>query len=396
MGKQLDGIFALMTVMKFGGAVLGDAEGFLRMTRILERSEGALVVVSALATTTRDLEAAARTAAAGDVETALNALEEIRSTHLQMVDQIVRTSALQDAGRSELNQDIQELRRILEGVSVTRQITPRTLDRVLAFGERFALTLAHYTLLDTGLDATAIDATDLLVTSDTFGQATPIVSKSRIRIEKSLIPLLSQHRFVVTQGFIGATERGEPTTMGRESSNLSATMMASLINAKQVVVWTDVAGVRSTDPELVTSTTVRPHLSFAQARHAAHHGLKLLYKTMIDPAEEAGIPISIRSMMVPDGEHTEIDGTTATVDPIVTLSDVPGESTKKVTILFCDTQTWLTSLAHAAPSLNEPEGLYVVSDPKEEAVTIHTNPLDALLLTRLLHDHLTTARKETA
>lgn len=386
-----------MTVMKFGGAVLGDAEGFLRMTKILDRSPGGLVVVSALATTTRDLESAAHTAATGDVENALKQLETIHSAHIQLVEQLVEDASLLNAGRSELDQAVQDLRRILEGVSVTRQITPRSLDRILAFGERFALTLARYTLLDKGLDAVAIDAADLLVTSDTFGQATPIASKSRVRVEKSLLPLLSEHRFVVTQGFIGATERGEPTTMGRESSNLSATMLAALIDAERVVVWTDVEGVRSTDPGLVSTTTVRPHLSYAQARHAAHHGLKLLYKTMIDPVEDAGIPISIRSIMKPEGEHTEIDGTTTPVEPIVTLSqEAANPSTMVVTILFCDTHAWLTSLAKATPSLNEPEGLYVVSDPEEEAVTVRAHPTDAQLLTQLLHDHLNTAHKETA
>jgi len=378
-----------MTVMKFGGAVLGDTAGFLRMVQILDGVEGGLVIVSALATTTRDLESAARTAAGGDIGSARAGVERIRDTHAGLAAGVVSSSSHRQLVLERLNGAVADLHRLLEGVAITRQLTPRTLDRILAFGERFALDIAHYALLDKGLDAVVADATELLVTTDLFGQATPIPSKSKIRVDKILSPLLSEHRFVITQGFVGATERGEPTTMGRESSNLSATMLASLLAAERVEVWTNVEGVRSTDPELVDVTFVRPHLSYEQARHAAHHGLKLLYKTMIDPAETAGIPISIRCTLAPDGVRTEIDAAEAPVEPIVTFVEhAPGDQAT-VTILFCGTALWLTALAHVVGQINEPEALYVIADPEEEAVTIRTNAEDARRLTALLHDQLT-------
>ena len=312
-----------MIVMKFGGAVLGDAQGFLNMTSILAEADRGLVVVSALATTTRELEEAARAASEGSGEAAATSIARIRRSHADLIDNVISTDSLKIELQGHLNSAVNDLQRLLDGVGITRQLTPRTLDRILAFGERLALDIAHHALLDKGLDACAVDATELIVTSDAFGRAQPIVAKSKVRVDKVLSPLLEAHRFVLTQGFVGATERGQPTTMGRESSNLSATLLASLIGAERVEVWTDVEGVRSADPNLVSPTLLRPHLSYGQAQHAAHHGLKLLYKTMIDPVERSGIPITIRCTSAPDGDRTEINATPAPVDPIITLVEDP-------------------------------------------------------------------------
>jgi aspartate kinase len=126
---------------------------------------------------------------------------------------------------------------------------------------------------------------------------------------------------VVTQGFVGRTEHGDTTTMGTESSNLTAAIAGSLLHAREIVIWTDVPGVRSTDPSVAATTYVRPHLNYDQATLAAAHGLKLLYPTMIPPAAQAGVPIRIACPSDPHGDHTIIDAQPASPAAIVVQDD---------------------------------------------------------------------------
>ena len=385
-----------MTVMKFGGAALRDADGFRRMVEILSDTDHAVVVVSALSTTTRDLETCALTAKNTDVKGALGLLESVLSRHRNLAQEALdgseeRTAVLEILGRSA-----RDLERLLHGIAVTRQLTPRTLDRVLSFGEHLALTIAVHALSARGLDAVALNAGELIVTTDAFGSATPIESKSRVLAERVLSPLLDQHRFVVVQGFVGATERGEPTTMGKESSNLTATFVASLIAAERVVIWTDVDGIRSIDPKIESETELRPFLTYEQAKHAAHHGLKLLYKTMIEPAERSGIPITIAATHSSGGETTVISSAQTDVRPIVTLveTDVPGMWA--VHVLFTNTLQWLSALHSAVAGINDSLRLHVLADPAASVVTITLSEEDAYSLARQLHATLTSTSKRSA
>lgn len=378
-----------MTVMKFGGATLRDAQGFHRMVGILQGADHALVVVSALARTTRDLEHCADLARQADPAAAREHLRTIVEHHSELAREVISDPAHLAAVGNHLRTAQAELERLLDGVAITRQCTPRTLDRILAFGERFALDLAVHALQASGLDAAPADARSLIVTTDQFGLARPIAPKSRVLVEKHLSPLLQQHRFVVTQGFVGATESGDTTTMGRESSNLTATFLASLTGADRIVVWTDVEGVRSADPSWAPATQVRPVMSYEQAKHAAHHGLKLLYRTMIEPAEEAGIPITIASAAHPDGDHTEISSHAPLIEPIVTTEALPGDMVR-VNLLFTDMADWLGALQEAITGLQETSRISVVANPAESVVTI-TAPADqATLLAQHLHSYLTT------
>ncbi len=335
-----------ISVVKFGGAVLRSAEGFRRMLGIVQSLLAAdsaetptqsappiaappstatakapnpriLIVVSAFASTTRNLEQMAREALIGKGALAQSLLEEVLDLHRGFMRDVL-TPENDPLPLNELISNVGlELQQLLEGVEVTRQLTPRTLDKILSYGELLALHITRHVLSWNGVDAGWTDARRVIVTDDSFGEARPLPEKSRVMIHESLKPLLESHACVLVQGFVGATEDGVVTTMGRESSTLTATLLAELLQAKAVTLYSDVEGVRSADPHQFSNTVPRPSMSYDQAAIAARHGLKLLYATTIEPAKRAGLPVEIVSAEHPQGAKTVIGPTGPDECPIV-------------------------------------------------------------------------------
>ena len=360
-----------MNVSKFGGAVLKDAEGFRRMERILQGEDRGLVVVSALATTTRDLEEAARSAQDGDLPRSLEIVQSLQDQHDRLVSDLIDHPTHSKRATDAIATVLNETRTVLRAVNVTRQLTPRTLDHVLAFGERLALDVSANVLQSNNHDVKLIDVRRLIVTTGAYGNAVPIESKTRVHIQRELRPLMDSYDFIITQGFVGATEAGETTTMGKESSNLSATFLGAMIDAEQVTIWTDVEGVRSTDPKLGVDTVARTEFTYEQARHVAHHGLKLMYPTMIEPVESLGIPIRMASALNPDGDKTVVSGQGAgNSAPIVTMHESENEGMLNVSAVFSPMKEWSTALAEAIQGVNDTSDCYVTSDPQDEVVTV--------------------------
>lgn len=308
-----------------------------------QRACPTVVVVSAMASTTRDLESMARLAQTGELAAARKAADAILDRHVAVVQEIALADAAAHGVRAALAEARAEVDGLLEGISITRQVTPRTLDTVLAIGESLALQLAAFVLATSGCSVALLDARRVIVTDDTFGSATPLLDQTSIRIEHDLRPLLAVNSVVVVQGFVGRTEQGVTTTMGKESSNLTAVLLAALLQAPMVRIYTNVAGVRSADPMVCSNTKPRISMSYAEARVAAIHGVKILYPTMIDPAERAGVAITITGMTASDEEATTIHANGGPCGPMVILQEnTPGRCT--VSCVFGDGITWIDAV----------------------------------------------------
>jgi aspartate kinase len=275
-----------------------------------------------------------------------------------------------------------EVRQLLEGIGITRQLTARTLDRVMAYGELLALHIARHVLANGGVDTAWTDARRLVVTDEMFGAASPLPDKTRVHVQATLRPLLAKHQCVLVQGFVGATEEGVVTTMGRESSTLTATLLAELLEAESVTLFTDVEGVRTADPHRFEHTSVHPRLSYDQAALAAGHGLKLLYATTMEPAKRAGIPVHIRSAQKPDGEHTEIGLQGAEPTPIVILAE------GRVSVVLANQAKVLQAVGLLAAEVQGAESWHLVANPEEHAVELTVPPLSAEPIARRLHEWL--------
>lgn len=374
-----------MTVQKFGGAILRNPEGFRAMVSIVGRhtAHGCVVVVSAIGTTTRTLSTAAEKASQGASQDAQDLLQSVTDAHLQLASEAVSNESLRRTLRHTLTGYHDQTAQLLKSISVTRTCSPRTLDRVLATGEDLARAIATAALVDAGLPACDIDARTLIVTNSTFGQASPLLEQTRHRVLHALGS--SPDSIVVTQGFVASSEQGDTTTMGRESSNLSAALLAACLGASGVTIWTDVEGVRTADPLICTGTFPIEHIHYDQARIAASYGLKLLYPTMIEPAQMAGIPVRIASPLS-HGAGTTIDGINGSVRPMITTAEQ--NDRMRVTMLFAPMNSALRAATVVIESMQSSVAdaqIDLVTHAHDQAVTIVLPTHDAPEAVRILH-----------
>jgi aspartate kinase len=378
-----------MIVMKFGGAVLQHAAGFRDMVSIVRSGleNPIVVVVSALGATTRHLIEAAEIARTQRYESAAQVLGNIEAYHHETGLELLGQAPALDDVTQQFSGVLRQARAVLRSVSVTRQLSPRTLDRLMAYGEDLARILAGAVLRANSIPAIELDARELIVTTSEHGSASPLFEKSAVRIEQLLArEVRSAQTVVVTQGFVGGSEEGATTTMGKESSNLTAVILGATLGATEVVIWTDVEGVRSIDPKLGIDSAVRANLSYTQARNAAMQGLKLMYPTMIAPAEKAGLAIRIASAHHPTGESTCIsDQERGGVPVFITNSDGGHAS---VTVMFTSLHQWLEAVNMLPKEIHESSIVYVNADLEKQAFTLVV--LNDVLYTvlELLHHQL--------
>lgn len=295
-----------MKVMKFGGVILRDRDGFEALLDVLGRykDENILLVISAFSTATRDLRRAARTAEKGNEEEAYSMLDRIIRVHINFA-----LALLKDGRHSLLlEQSIEsmhnELMQYLRGISITREVTPRTMDLVMSYGELLALKIISAFLNGNDYRHLCIDSTELIVSDSNFGSANPDLEKTGAKIEEKLIPLIENNKLIVTQGFVARDTNGEIATMGIESSNLTAMIYAILLKSGELTIWTDVEGIRSADPKLAENTLPIPELSLNEAMIASKSGFKLIIEPMVKLLSDYHLKLIYKSAFNPDGDST--------------------------------------------------------------------------------------------
>lgn len=307
----------LTKVLKFGGSTVGDPA---RIGRVLDRvaEEAArapiAVVVSAMGDGTDELGEATDEAARG----ALPAARRLAAALVERA-RVVAQAAL-DAARgprssssseavaaidAALRPLAEELDGLLLGVSLVRVASPELRDRVASFGERLSATTVAALLRARGVDALAIDARRWVVTDARFGDARVDVEASRERLATLTPRLLG--RVAVHTGYLGATPDGRTTTLGRNGSDYTASLLASLTGAAGVDVWTASPGVMTADPDLVAEAYPVPHLTYREALELARFGARMFHARTMIPLIAAGIPLTIRSLVEPDAPGTRID-----------------------------------------------------------------------------------------
>lgn len=386
-----------MRVMKFGGAVLHSPDGFRHMASILRRQKGTpcLVVVSAFSSTTRDLEFTTRLAVQGALEESLERLSHVIDDHRQLVRTLITDVQTREALFALLDDCQTSTGRLLTGIAITRQRSKRILDEVLAVGEYMALHIARHVLSADGISTASADATTVMVTTEDHGCAVPLLLPTTFRAQRILRPLLEQYDVVIVQGFVGQTEDGVTTTMGKESSNLTATILGAALEAEEIVIWTNVAGLRSGDPDVCSNTVVVPTLTWEEALATAHAGVKVMYPTMIEPAAAANIPIRIAMATDPDGEHTVLGVEGPAPLPIVILSDSSDEPLACITTVFASRNRWLTAVATVLETLNIGDAFSCFA-PQNSYTTQVCVPHDvARACTQALHNQLVVNTDET-
>lgn len=298
-----------LCVMKFGGTSVGDADCIRRAAAIVQSAAArgpVVVVVSAMNGVTNRLIEAAHRAEVGESDFLPGLLGELRAQHETALSALVRDSkhrAEIDKACSEVSA---ELERLLQGTAFLRELTPRVLDAISGIGERLSAPLVSGALCELGLRSVAVPATEVIVTDAHYGRAEPLMTMTRQRAEARLRPLLRDGIVPVVTGFIGATEAGVPTTLGRGGSDYSATILGAALGAQETVIWTDVDGVKTADPRLVPAARTLPEISYNEAAELAYFGAKVLHPNTLRPVTAAGVPVWIRNSFAPEKLGTKI------------------------------------------------------------------------------------------
>jgi len=318
-------------VIKIGGAVLSRKEGVAGAISLLNRlrSENAVVIVSALGKSTSLLKELAHAA-----KMANNTIIHETFSKLKIIYSEFEISLFGESSNF-VKEHFKMLEQIVDSVKMTRELSARVLDRVLAYGEIMTAELLSKWLNENNFNYEFIHAPDLIITTKDYGQAKPIDELIKKQIQDKIHFDKNIPKIILTQGFIATSESGETTTMGYESSNLTAALIAREVSAKYIEIWTLPEGIRSADPLVFENTQLIKGLSYKQALELADAGLKLLHKGMLEYAEEGEIELIYRSAMQPNGKCTTISGSENNQNPVIVEND---ENSREIKFHFISNQ----------------------------------------------------------
>ncbi len=313
--------------MKFGGTSVGNAERMERVAELVAQHDqhaDKVVVVSAMGGVTDMLVRASTEASQGDREHWKAVRQTLAQRHREVADQLL-SAAEQAAVLPRLAEQVADFENLCSGFSLVREVTPRAMDTLSSLGEVMSATLVASILRSRGCPAEAVDATELIVTDDEFGNATPLFEETREKTHGRLAPLLESGKIPVITGFRGATREGLCTTLGRGGSDYSGTIIGAALDADQVWIWTDVDGVMTADPRLVPSAHIIPEISYREAIELSFFGAKVLHPKTIQPVIKKKIPVWIKNSFNPSCPGTKIgpsaENGKAGVKAITSVSD---------------------------------------------------------------------------
>ncbi len=295
-----------MIVMKFGGTSVESATAIERVASIV-RARAArkpVVVVSAMGKTTNKLLAIANAAIAGNRADYIAQIHDLRDFHSREARLVVPLSERAELDRT-LDENFQELTELAKGLAVLGELTPRSIDAISSYGERLSSYIVSLAFAHFGMKTTHVDARRVMVTDHRHTQAAPLYAETYRRLA-SVIPPLMKDGIVVMGGFIGATEDGVTTTLGRGGSDFTASIVGAGIGAEEIQIWTDVDGMLTADPTILPGGHRVKIISFAEAAELAYFGAKVLHPATVIPAIEKNIPVLILNSRRPEVEGTRI------------------------------------------------------------------------------------------
>ncbi|HXO45262.1 MAG TPA: aspartate kinase [Candidatus Cybelea sp.] len=298
-----------LRVMKFGGTSVGDASCIARVAKILKGAtvEGPIVaVVSAMSGVTNRLIDAANLSALAEGKQVEVIFASLRLQHETALGSLIHDEAKRKRIAACLAKIFDEGERLCRGTAMLRELTPRSLDAISSLGERLSAPMVAGALSELGTPSEPVESTELIVTDSSHGGADPRMDRTRERSEARLRPLLAESVVPVVTGFIGATQDGVLTTLGRGGSDYSATILGAALGAGEVIIWTDVDGVMTADPRLVPEARTIPEISYREATELAYFGAKVLHPKTLHAVAQAGIPVWIRNSFTPERTGTKI------------------------------------------------------------------------------------------
>jgi aspartate kinase len=307
--------------MKFGGTLMGSAAAIQRSAELVLRwagQEAVVTVVSAMAGVTEALLKLGAQAEAGELEEVTAGWKALRFRHLEAGASL----GTQAATLEQIDELLETLRQTLYGIYLLRELSGRSRDLLLSFGERLSAPLMAAALTKAGSRAVALTGGEAgLLTSDHFGHARPLPQTAE-RLSLQLLPLLAEGSIPVVTGFIGETSSGVITTLGRGGSDYTATLIGAALKADEVWTWKDVDGVMSADPRMVEGAVNLEYLSYGEVMELAHFGAKVLHPLAVTPLQESGIPLRVKSAADPDAAGTLVRAESGPSGPVKAVTSL--------------------------------------------------------------------------
>ncbi len=306
-----------MKVLKFGGSSVASAENIEKVVDIVRKVEGeAIVVLSAMQGTTDKLIDAGRMAERGDAAYKQK-LDEIRDLHVTTIEDLFERSPHKEGGRGIVDAKFSELADICHGVFLVRELSLRTLDYILSFGELLSTRIFSTYLVELGIKNDRVGKRSLIRTDSTFGNA--------IVDFKTTNDLILNYRFsklTIAPGFIASDADGITTTLGRGGSDYTAAIFAAALDADMLEIWTDVSGMMTADPRFVRNVRDIPRITYREAMELSHFGAKVIYPPTIQPVMAKGIPVWVKNTFAPDDFGTLIEAETSDAEMIRGITSI--------------------------------------------------------------------------
>lgn len=281
--------------MKFGGTSLSDGERIRKAAELvsssLKKEITPIVVASAMSGITDRLIEITEMAASGKQKPIEEFLNSLSNDHRAAVQAAIRRNEIRASINSDLDHELETLRQILTGISYLREVSPRSRDYVLSFGERLSVRILCGALIDLGLEARYLTGGEAgILTDDNYGSARPLMKTTAQQVRTRITPLIEQRIIPTITGFMGETQNGVTTTLGRGGSDYTATIIGASIGADEVWIWTDVDGLMTADPKLVPNAKTIPKISFPEAMEMGYFGAKNMHPKALEPAQDHKLP----------------------------------------------------------------------------------------------------------
>ncbi len=304
-----------MKVLKFGGSSIGSAANIKKVVAIVGNSDGArrILVFSAMQGITDKLIESGNRAAIGG-RSYIQSIQSIREQHLQTI-QTLFSDAVPDDLIRYVQSELSELESVCEGVYRVRELSGRTLDRILSFGELLSSNIIASLLSTNGLNVEWLDSRKIIKTDQNYGFAAIDFTETNKRIGESVNN--SKAAILVLPGFIGCTADDSTTTLGRGGSDYTASIIAAAVGADSLEIWTDVDGMMTADPRLVRKARHIARITYREALELSHFGAKVIYPPTIQPVMAKGIPLWIRNTFASGNEGTLIEAESSTAEGII-------------------------------------------------------------------------------
>ena len=318
--------------MKFGGTSLATGKNIRRVANIVagsvKQGTGVIVVVSALDGTTDDLCEAAEQAQNGNEAYVRKFKQKLLERHTAAALKAIESKRAQKETQQVIKKTIDELEKVLIGISYVGELTPKSRDYVLSFGERLSAPIVWGCLRDLKIESQWFTGKEAgLVTDADFGEASPLMNVTTHQLKERIGPLLEKQVVPVVTGYIAATQDGVVTTLGRGGSDFTATLLGAALNVNEVWIWTDVDGIMTADPKIIPSAKLLSVLSYQEATEMAIFGAKAMHPRALEPLMRENIPARIRNVFNPKNSGTLIADTqtaqrTEVVKAIAIIKDV--------------------------------------------------------------------------